>query len=85
MLHEAYRRLAQRIFTVHDGDASITFTSGNATAIGLNHKALGYLYRRSIEYKYCYADNEGGDEQCPVNDIQIVDADTAAGLSEDYV
>ena len=55
MLHEAYRRLAERIFTVHDGDASITFTSGNATAIGLNHKALGYLYRRSIEYKYCEA------------------------------
>lgn len=49
------RRLMERIFTVSDGTSTITFDATNATAIGLDYKNLGYLFRRSHEYKYCEA------------------------------
>ena len=49
------RRILERIFTITDGTNSISITASNASAAGLDHISLGFLFRRSYEYKYCEA------------------------------
>lgn len=45
----------ERVYVVTDGLHSIAVTASNASAAGLNEQALGYLLRRSVDYKYCEA------------------------------